>query len=110
MPLRTRRCARAKHEMVDVFSREKRSEIMSRVKSHGNRATELRLVSVFREYGFVGWRRKSALFGRPDFVFPSRRVAVFIDGCFWHGCPIHGQVPQSNRAFWERKLSANIRR
>jgi DNA mismatch endonuclease Vsr len=78
--------------MADVFSRSKRSQIMSRVKSTGNRTTELRLIEVFRKYGFRGWRRKSRIFGRPDFVFPEHRIAVFVDGCFWHNCPKHGQI------------------
>lgn len=47
------------------------------------------------------------MFGRPDFVFPLERVAVFVDGCFWHGCPRHYNVPVGNALFWERKLKAN---
>jgi DNA mismatch endonuclease (patch repair protein) len=47
------------------------------------------------------------LYGRPDFVFPADRLAVFVDGCFWHGCPKHYTRPANNRAFWERKLRAN---
>jgi len=45
--------------------------------------------------------------GRPDFVFPASRVALFVDGCFWHGCPKHYTKPKNNRAFWKRKLDAN---
>jgi DNA mismatch endonuclease, patch repair protein len=96
--------------MADVFTRQKRSEIMSRVKGRGNLATELRLIGLFRAHGFNGWRRNAALFGRPDFVFPKSRIAVFVDGCFWHGCPIHGSMPQSNRAFWRKKLADNKKR
>ena len=47
------------------------------------------------------------MFGRPDFVFPAERVAVFVDGCFWHGCPRHYNAPANNEAFWRRKLIAN---
>lgn len=93
--------------MADVFSREKRSEIMSRVRGRGNAATELRLINIFREAGVTGWRRNTPLFGRPDFVFPKVRVAVFVDGCFWHGCAKHGSIPSSNQAFWEQKLRRN---
>jgi DNA mismatch endonuclease (patch repair protein) len=50
------------------------------------------------------------LIGRPDFVFRSQRVAIFIDGCFWHGCPKHANMPVNNREFWFRKLSGNKRR
>jgi DNA mismatch endonuclease (patch repair protein) len=47
---------------------------------------------------------------RADLVFPSSRVAVFVDGCFWHGCPEHGTMPKNNRAWWEEKLAGNQRR
>ena len=45
-----------------------------------------------------------------DIVFTGRRVAVFVDGCFWHGCPLHGTKPKSNAAFWEEKIETNRRR
>ena len=45
--------------------------------------------------------------GRPDFVFPRQRLAVFVDGCFWHGCPKHSNMPANNRAFWMKKLTGN---
>lgn len=96
--------------MTDVFSRRKRSEIMSHVKSNGNLATERRLISIFRKKGIKGWRRHTKNFGNPDFVFPEVRLAVFIDGCFWHCCPKHGEIPGSNSAFWAKKLDANHRR
>ncbi len=96
--------------MADVFSRQKRSQIMSRVKGRGNLSTELQLIKVFRSEGFVGWRRQARVFGRPDFVFPKLSIAIFVDGCFWHGCPAHGQIPDSNRLFWEQKLERNKRR
>jgi DNA mismatch endonuclease (patch repair protein) len=47
---------------------------------------------------------------RPDFVFPACRVAIFIDGCFWHGCPIHATSPSTNRRFWREKLDGNYKR
>ena len=93
--------------MSDVFSKAKRSEVMGRIRSHGNRDTELALMRVFRRQGIRGWRRHRPVFGRPDFVFAKARVAVFVDGCFWHGCPKHSSVPATNRAFWLRKLTAN---
>ncbi len=96
--------------MADVFDKKKRSEIMSRVKGRGNAATEVRLVSVFREHRITGWRRQYALFGKPDFVFPKRRLAVFVDGCFWHGCPVHGTMPNTNIEFWQKKLQRNRER
>lgn len=93
--------------MTDVFTKRKRSEIMSRVRSRGNRATELRLRRLFREHGIKGWRRTSTVFGSPDFVFPKVKLAVFVDGCFWHGCRLHRSMPASNRTFWKKKLARN---
>lgn len=55
-------------------------------------------------------RRPTNFRVRPDFVFPRRRLAVFVDGCFWHGCPRHGTQPKSHRAFWRRKFARNKRR
>ena len=93
--------------MADIFTKAKRSEVMSRVRSRGNRSTELRMISIFRSHGISGWRRNRPVFGRPDFVFLVERVAVFVDGCFWHGCPRHYTAPASHAAFWRRKLVAN---
>jgi DNA mismatch endonuclease (patch repair protein) len=96
--------------MPDVFSKAKRSEVMARIRSRGNRDTELALMRLLRRQGVSGWRRHQPVFGRPDFVFPKARVAVFVDGCFWHGCPKHATAPATNRAFWKRKLTANTLR
>lgn len=93
--------------MADVFSRSKRSDIMSRVKGRGNRATELRLIQFMRRQNITGWRRNVPIFGSPDFIFTRARLAVFVDGCFWHGCPQHGALPSSNVAFWRAKLDRN---
>ena len=83
---------------------------MASVRSNGNRATELRLAAILRSQRIVGWRRGYPLFGKPDFVFPRARMSVFVDGCFWHGCPRHGQIPANNRKFWKEKIARNIRR
>ncbi|WP_440642253.1 very short patch repair endonuclease [Bradyrhizobium sp. PUT101] len=96
--------------MSDVFSKRKRSEIMSRVRSRGNLATELRLINVFRQCGVRGWRRNQRIFGKPDFVFYDGKLAVFVDGCFWHGCKVHQSIPKSNAAFWANKIVRNVRR
>src|SRR5262245_26218730 len=96
--------------MADIFTKNKRSEVMSRVKARGNKATELALARLFRSHGITGWRRNQALFGKPDFVFSRAKLAVFVDGCFWHGCPKHGTTPDANRVFWKGKLTANKRR
>ena len=92
---------------ADIFSKTKRSEVMSAVRGKGNKATELRLVEIFREQKITGWRRHAPVFGSPDFVFPKLKLAVFVDGCFWHGCPEHGTLPATNKVFWETKITRN---
>lgn len=93
--------------MADVFSRKKRSQVMSAIRSDGNKDTELKLAAIFRKSGIRGWLRYQQLPGRPDFLFRRERLAVFVDGCFWHGCPQHGRNPQSNREYWINKLQRN---
>ncbi len=80
---------------------------MSRIRGHGNESTELALARLFRAHGITGWRRRRPVFGKPDFVFAASRVAVFVDGCFWHACAAHARIPRTNRAFWAAKLDAN---
>ena len=96
--------------MADVFTAEERSGIMARVRSRGNSATELRLIELMRASGITGWRRGAPLRGKPDFVFRAEKVAVFVDGCFWHGCPRHATMPANNRTFWKAKLARNAAR
>ena len=95
---------------MDVFTKKRRSRVMAAIRSRGNRETEVRLATIFREAGIKGWRRHFPLPGRPDFVFRRERVAVFVDGCFWHGCPQHGRKPDSNRGYWLPKLKRNRER
>lgn len=117
--------------MADLFSRRKRSHIMSRVRGTRNERTEMRFVRLMREHGITGWRRHVMIrfpdkqgdvqkanggasrfrpWVRPDFVFREVRLAVFVDGCFWHGCPAHGVEPRSNRQFWAAKIARNRER
>ncbi|MFA5191443.1 MAG: very short patch repair endonuclease [Verrucomicrobiia bacterium] len=93
--------------MPDVFTKRKRSEVMSRIRGRGNKETELALMALFRRYHISGWRRSRPVFGKPDFVFPKLKLAVFVDGCFWHSCPKHRTKPANNAAFWRKKLAAN---
>ena len=83
---------------------------MSLVRGKGNKATELRLIAIFRMEKITGWRRGVKQFGAPGFVFPKLKVAVFVDGCFWHGCPEHGTLPKTNADFWSAKISRNRER
>ena len=93
-----------------TFGGLSRSQLMSRVRSTGNVTTELRFMKLLREAKIAGWRRNFPLRGKPDFVFATARLAVFVDGCFWHGCPRHATMPANNRAFWKAKLTRNAQR
>lgn len=107
--------------MPDIFTRQKRSDVMARIRSAGNKATELRLIRIFRANGIAGWRRGRVIRGRraedrrqtkpfsvrPDFVFPKLKTVVFVDGCFWHGCPRHATWPETRAAFWRNKIQGN---
>lgn len=96
--------------MTDTFSREERSRIMSKIHSRGNAATELRFIEILRKHKISGWRRGVKPPGQPDFVFPSKRLCVFIDGDFWHGNPRKFRLPKSNLSYWEKKILGNRRR
>jgi DNA mismatch endonuclease (patch repair protein) len=94
--------------MTDVFDPRKRSEVMSRIRG-ADTGPELALRRALWAAGHR-YRLNSKLTGRPDIVFPRQRVAVFVDGCFWHGCPEHAVKPKTNSDFWSRKLAGNIER
>lgn len=96
--------------MADIWTSSKRSEVMSRVRSRGNKSTELRLISIFRENKITGWRRRQKLTGNPDFVFRKARVCVFVDGCFWHGCPSCYRRPSTSQEYWDAKVQRNMDR
>ena len=98
--------------MPDVFTKEKRSHVMSRIRGSGNRDTELRIITLLRHYHITGWRRNARVFGKPDFVFPRERLALFVDGCFWHRhqrCKF-AYVPKSRLEFWLPKFQNNVAR
>lgn len=80
---------------------------MAKVRARGNASTELRVAGLFRKNNIKGWRRHLPLAGRPDFTFTKARVTVFVDGCFWHGCPRCYRAPGTSRAFWKTKLAKN---
>ena len=83
---------------------------MAAIRSRSNKDTELALAKLLRRHSITGWRRHQPVFGKPDFVFRRKKVAVFVDGCFWHGCPKHGRRPGTNRAYWLPKLERNRNR
>lgn len=94
--------------MADRITKNQRSRNMAAVRSRGNLTTELALVKILRKSKISGWQRHKKIVGiRPDFVFSKQRVAVFIHGCFWHGCSRHRSIPVSNRLFWVKKINTN---
>jgi DNA mismatch endonuclease (patch repair protein) len=97
---------------LDRFDQTTRSRVMSRNKSRGTISTEWRFRSLLMRSGVSGWRvgHDFGLPGRPDFVFVKERIAIFLDGCFWHGCRRCRSIPTSNREFWMAKINGNRKR
>jgi len=97
---------------MDIWSSEQRSRVMAAIRSTGNLSTEVSLARALRRNRIKGWRRHLAIRAgghriRPDFVFPAARLAVFVDGCFWHQCHLHAKLPATRRRMWLLKLGAN---
>lgn len=86
------------------------SRRMSSIRGKHNRTTELALKMAFVRAGMKGWVLHRKIPGSPDFYFPKQLLAVFVDGCFWHGCRKCGHVPRQNRPFWAAKLKRNRQR
>jgi len=96
---------------MDKLTKDQRSRNMRAIRSANNKSTELLTVKALKRLRITGWRRgQKNIYGKPDFVLSDMRTAVFIDGCFWHGCPVHGTIPKSNRAFWRSKIAKNRKR
>ena len=93
--------------MSDIFTSEKRSAVMKAVKSRNTKTTELKMIEIFKELHIIGWRRTYPLIGKPDFVFPKKRIVIFVDGCFWHGHDCRNVTPSDNAEFWEAKRLYN---
>jgi len=96
--------------VTDCFNTHERSRIMSRIRSNGNYSTEVRFIQMMRQYKISGWRRRSKLPGKPDFLFPKHKLAVFIDGDFWHGNPRKFRIPKTNCDYWSAKILRNRER
>lgn len=95
--------------MADVFDSKKRSDIMSKVRSNNNKSTELALIKFFKENHITGWKRNYPVKGHPDFVFLDKKIAVFVDGCFWHGHDCRNTRPSDNDEYWQKKRERNIK-
>lgn len=92
----------------DVFSPRKRSAVMARVKAK-NTKPEMIVRRLCHRLGYRFRLHRRDLPGAPDLVFPGRRAAMFVHGCFWHGhdCARGARVPKTNRAYWEAKIARN---
>ena len=97
---------------ADPLTKADRSKLMSGVRGQGNRSTELVVERLFSTHGIKGWiKHPKDIPGRPDFFFLEFRLAVFVDGCFWHACPKCGRrIPINRREFWSEKIDRNRRR
>ena len=83
---------------------------MRAVKSKNTKSTELKLIQYFRENHITGWRHSYQVKGHPDFVFLEKRIAIFVDGCFWHGHDCRNTRPADNAEYWAKKRERNIER
>jgi DNA mismatch endonuclease (patch repair protein) len=91
-----------------TFGGLRRGQLMALVRSTGNQRTERRLAALLREAGIAGWRRHQNLPGKPDFVWRTAKVAVFVDGCFWHGHDCGKNIsPKTNAKAWKEKIERN---
>ena len=93
---------------MDVLTPLQRSRCMSRIRGRNTRP-EIALRVALWSLG-LRYRLHYPLPGKPDIAFPHQHVAVFVDGCFWHGCPEHSVKPKTNRTFWNEKLGKNMER
>ena len=128
--LACKRLVLLRRQVTDVIDKLNRSQVMASIRGRGNRSTEPAMVQLLREARTVGCRphvelrpkltaediecsagrNASRIRTRPDFVFRSVKGALFVDGCFWHGCPLHSTAPLQNAKFWSAKLSRNVQR
>ncbi len=96
---------------MDSVDKAIRSKLMARIKSKGNKSTETKLRMLLVRAGISGWKMQPKnISGNPDIIFSKYKLAIFVDGCFWHGCPKCGHIPKSNQAYWIKKLEQNIKR
>ncbi len=96
---------------MDNVDKNTRSHVMAAVRARGNLSTEMRLRMLLVKRGIIGWRvLPKNIVGNPDFVFSDARLAIFVDGCFWHGCAHCYRRPSSNRDYWDAKVKRNMQR
>lgn len=95
--------------MTDVVSKEKRSEIMSKIKSKDTTLEDKFIKAIWKRG--LRYRKNVKNFpGKPDIYFLRKRLVVFLDSCFWHGCENHCRMPSSNIEYWQGKIERNRKR
>lgn len=94
---------------MDMFSKKKRSEIMSKIRSKDTKIEILFRKALWKK-GFRYSKNSSKYFGKPDMSLPKYKTVIFIDSCFWHNCPKHGYLPKSNLRYWRKKIARNKER
>lgn len=94
--------------MTDVMTPTQRSRCMSRIQGK-NTSPETQLRKALWASG-LRYRIHAKLPGKPDIIFSKLKIIIFIDGCFWHRCPVHGVMPKTNKEFWKAKLNGNVKR
>jgi DNA mismatch endonuclease (patch repair protein) len=92
--------------MADIFTKKKRSEIMSKVKSRDSKI-EIAFRKELWKNGFRYLKNSNKYYGKPDLVLPKYKTVIFIDSCFWHGCRKHGSIPETRKDFWLKKIERN---
>jgi DNA mismatch endonuclease (patch repair protein) len=95
--------------MTDVLTPEQRSYNMSQIRGKDT-GPEVTLRKLLWSEGIRGYRIHYRLHGKPDIVFTRKKIAIFIDGCFWHKCPVCYQEPETRKDFWIKKIQSNIDR
>lgn len=95
--------------MADIFSKTKRSYIMSKVKNKDSKI-EIALRKELWKEGYRYRKNSTKYFGKPDIVLPKYKTVIFVDSCFWHGCKKHGSMPATRTDFWKKKIARNKER
>jgi len=92
--------------MMDRLSKQQRSVLMSKIRSRNTKPEK----AVYDVLISMGFEYQPKMYGKPDYASKELEVAIFIDGCFWHGCYKHFRLPKTNQDFWKRKIVRNILR
>jgi DNA mismatch endonuclease, patch repair protein len=95
--------------MTDVLTKDQRAYNMSMIRGK-NTGPEIKLRKLLWSQGIRGYRIHYNLLGKPDIVFTKNKIAIFIDGCFWHKCPVDFQEPEIRKEFWMKKINSNVER